>query len=101
MPHSIPSDKSSSQEEEDTLLPDASSETATDATISKGSGSPSDVAMDVEEGVEARRKCADADEMDVKLQDLFNDMDEDDDEFSSSRSDAKVKMEISPPAAPM
>lgn len=90
MPHSAPSDKSDSPEDEDDLLPDAPPANAADMTESAG-----DVAMDLDEGKSAAEK------MDVRLQDLFNDMDEEDDEFSSSKVDSKVKIESSPPAAPM
>lgn len=90
MPHSTPSDQSDSQEDEDDLLPDAPPTDATDAT-----DLPGDVAMESEE------EKIEEEKMDVKLQDLFNDMDEEDDEFSSSRPDSKVKTESSPPAAPM
>ena len=92
---STPSDKSASQEEEDDVLPDAPPAGATDKTNAEESDSPGDIVMDTEEG----RK--DIDKMDVKLQDLFNDMDEEDDEFSSSKVDAKVKMDSSPPPAQM
>lgn len=95
MPHSTPSDKSVSQEDEDDLLPDAPAANAADTTIAESNDLPGDVAMDVEEGKK------DVDMVDVKLQDLFNDMDEEDDEFSSSRVDSKIKTESSPPAAPM
>lgn len=91
MPHSTPSDKSDSQEDEDDLLPDAPAPNAADTTDLAG-----DVAMKMEEGENGE------DKMDVKLQDLFNDMDEEDDEFSSSKVDSNVKIESSsPPAAPM
>ena len=91
MPHSTPSDKSDSLEDEDDLLPDAPPANAADMTELAG-----DVAMELDEGKN------DAEKMDVKLEDLFNDMDQDDDdEFSSSKADSKVKIESSPPAAPM
>lgn len=92
---SSPSDKSASQEEEDDLLPDAPPAGAIDKTNAEENDLPGDIVMDTEEG----RK--DIDKMDVKLQDLFNDMDEEDDEFSSSKVDAKVKMDSSPPPAQM
>lgn len=90
MPHSTPSDESVSQEDEDDILPDAPPTNATDTT-----DLPGDDIMECEEGKH------DVDKMDIKLQDLFNDMDEEDDEFSSSKLDPKVKTESSPPAAPV
>lgn len=90
MPHSIPSDKSDSLEDEYDLMPDAPSANAAAMAESAGDG-----AMELDEGNNG------VDKMDVKLQDLFDDMDEDDDEFSSSKVDSKVKTESSPPPAPM
>lgn len=90
MPHSTPSNKSDSLEDDDDLLPDAPPANAADMTDLAG-----DAAMELDEGENG------VDKMDVKLQDLFDDMDEEDDEFSSSKVDSKVKIESSPPAAPM
>ena len=90
MPHSTPSDNSDSQDDDLDFLPDAPPTDAADTT-----DLPGDVAMEVEEGKN------DVDKMDVKLQDLFNDMDEEDDEFSNSKVDSTVKTESSPPEAPM
>ena len=95
MPHSIPSVHSGLQEDADTPLPDAPSATATGTTGAEDNCSPADAVMDIEDGTKSIGKA------EVKLQDLFDDMDEDEDEFSSSRADATVKMESSPPAMPM
>ena len=88
MPHSIPTDKSDSPEEAYDLLPDAPPANAGTMTELADDG-----AMELDEGTNA------GDKMDVKLQDLFNDMDEEDDEFSSSKAGSKVKTESSPPPA--
>lgn len=90
MPHSLPPDKSDSQEDDYDLLPDAPPANAATMTELAGDG-----AMELDEGNNA------VDKMDVKLQDLFDDMDEEDDEFSSSKADSKVKTESSPPPAQM
>ncbi len=94
MPHSMASDYSSSQEEDDDVLPDAPAANPVDTTMAEDNEMRGDVVADAVEGKMNLEK------MDVKLQDLFNDMDDEDEEFPSSMVDAKVKVESSPPAAP-
>ena len=86
MPHSTIADQGppSDQMEEDTDLPDAA--LTTDEHIDGDSDNAT--------------RADGAQKQDVKLEDLFNDEDSDDEEFpSSSIPDGKV--ESSPPAAPV
>lgn len=96
MPHSIPSDHSHSQVEDDDL-PDAPPTNPSETASAVDNDIRDDIVMDSGEGGEKK----DMTKIDIKLQDLFNDMDEDDEEFSSSRADTKVKLESSPPPAPL
>ncbi len=83
MPHSVSSDTSSRPEEEDRVLPDAPSESE---ETSEHHDPQSTTEEDNEKEIEKIKQ-------EVKLEDLFND-DDDEDEFTSSGSTADSKMEI-------
>ena len=70
--------------EEDVVIPDA-------PDLAEG---------DVEEPNESLPRTHGSQKQEVKLEDLFNDEDSDDDEFPSS-SVSNTKVESSPPAAPV
>lgn len=89
MPHSVspePSSPATESREEDSTLPDAPTHNVDQQDIAlKGDDPESTATGSVKE--------------EVRLEDLFNDDDEDDEFPSSSPPDAKV--ESSPPAAPL
>jgi len=95
MPHSTVSDPvdTSSQAEEDELLPDASAQ-ALDGLKDEDSDDAN------EEGSKPNNSTHQASKADVKLEDIFNDDDDEDEEFPSSGA-TTGKVESSPLAAPL
>lgn len=84
MPHSVSGSASPPTEEDNSSLPDAPSPHASeqDSQTKDGIGKNDNIKID------------------IKLEDIFNDEDDEDEEFPSSEA-TKGKMESSPPAAPM
>ena len=98
MPHSISPHSSPSSEQNDNLLPDAPMALAgpskdTDEVASSSGSS--------DETMQSTEEIKNTSKMDIKLEDLFNDDDEEDEEFPSSIPATNKELESSPPAAPL
>ena len=94
MPHSVSPAPSSSGQQEDVTLPDAPPEIV--SSPENGLGTVS--SYEAKAGNEGAVKKPSSG--DIKLEDLFNDDESDDEEFPSS-SATNGKLESSPPAAPV
>lgn len=95
MPHSTIIDSVTRSEMEDVVIPDAPQGDNGEDSEDFGEGDGSyDVIMNSNEAIGSPTKP------DIKLEDIFNDEDGEDDEFSNSVAATNVKVESSPPPLP-
>ena len=94
MPHSISPGDSPTSSQEDIVLPDAPAQPSSDGKQDSDSDESDGAVARAEETTKSTAKT------EIKLQDLFKDDDDSDEEFPGSAA-TDSKMESSPPATPV